>query len=92
MLPASIDPGFSAIIAALLSGGIIAAWSAYRRTPVEIEAMSVTTLRGVIEELRVELDRKDEQLAEQNRVIGEQNARIQALIERVDRLESGKID
>ncbi len=74
---------FAAIISFVFGGGLIGAVQAYRKTGPEIEAISVTTLRGVIEELREELERKDRQLGEQNRIIGSLRMRVEKLEEMV---------
>ena len=55
--------GFAAVVTALLGGGITGAIVAFRKAGPETEAISVQTLKGVIGELRAELDR----LAAENR-------------------------
>lgn len=49
------------LIAAILGAGGIGAVLAFRKTSAEAEAVSVATLRGVIEELRVEVSRLREE-------------------------------
>jgi hypothetical protein len=80
LIAAATDP-IIVVVSILFAGGIAGAYATFRKAGPEVESLSVQTLKGVIEELRVELDRKDRQLAEQNRVIGELSARL-------DRLES----
>ena len=55
MDPAAAVP----IIVALLGGGGLGAVLAFRKTSAEAGSVAATTLIGVIEELRSELDRKD---------------------------------
>lgn len=47
----------AAILTALFGGGGIGAVFAWRKTSAEAEALSAATLRGIIEELRTELER-----------------------------------
>jgi chromosome segregation ATPase len=56
-----MDP---AAIAALsgAGGAVVGAVSAWRKSGNESEAIAVTTLRSVIEELRAELDRKVDEI------------------------------
>jgi hypothetical protein len=85
---AAVDSSvFAAGITAVLGGGAVAAWNAYRKTPVEVESISVATLKGVIEEMRTELERKDTQIKEQNVTIGEQQGRIDKLERAVAELQ-----
>jgi uncharacterized coiled-coil protein SlyX len=95
MLASVIDTGtLVPVVVAILSGGFVAAFAAYRKAGPEIESISVTTMRGVIEEMRAELERKDriigdlnQQIGEQSRKITEQEAKIAELTERVAKLE-----
>ena len=93
MIPAEIilpavasETALAAIVTAILSGGAAAGYVALRKAPAEVESISVATMRkaietqdGVIEELRNELTRKDLQLGEQNRLIGELRHRVEKL-------------
>lgn len=86
---AAIDPSlFTAAITFVLGGGVVGAYTAYRKTPVEVESISVATLRGVIDELRAELERKDRQIKEQDREIGAQQERIEKLEHAVAELQN----
>lgn len=87
------DP-FGYIIAAVLSGGLLSAYTAYRKAGPEVESIGVSTLRGVIEELREEILRKEKQIDALTRQAGEQSAQIaelrdkcQVLLDRVVALE-----
>lgn len=70
---------FALLISAIFGGGLVAALVAYRKAGPEVEALSVSTLKGVIEELRSELERKDKQIKEQNITIGNLQSRVEAL-------------
>lgn len=69
------------VVSFILGGGMATAYVAFKKAGPEVESISVGTLRGVIEELRVELDRKDAQLKDQNITIGR-------LINRIEKLEA----
>lgn len=76
-----IDPtGVGLLVAGLLGGGGVASLVAFRKAGPEMESVSVTTLRGVIEEMRTELERKD-------RIIGAQNEKIGQLASQIDNCE-----
>jgi len=47
----------SVILAAVLGGGVISAIAAYRKSGPESEALTVATMKDVIEELRIEIAR-----------------------------------
>jgi hypothetical protein len=57
-----MDP-VTAVVIALLGGGGVGAWVAFKKAGPEIELTSVTTLNAVIATLRVELERRDEEIA-----------------------------
>lgn len=81
MIAADIDPTLiSAIVAGVLGSGFIGAVFSYRKTGAETESVSVNTLRGVVEELRTEVTRKD-------KIIESQAVQITDLITRVATLE-----
>lgn len=54
---------FATVAAALLSGGIVHAYGQYRKTPAEVESISVATLSSALEQMRQEITRKDETIA-----------------------------
>lgn len=58
VLIAAIDGGLlTGLLATLLGGGGLGAFLTWRKTSAEAEAVSVATMRGVIEELRAEITR-----------------------------------
>lgn len=65
---------FAAVAAALLSGGIVQAINQGRKTPAEVESISVATLSGALQSARAELLRKDEIITAQ----GERIAKLEA--------------
>lgn len=85
---------FLALVGILLGGSGVGAFVAFKKAAPEAESISVTTLRGVIEEMREELSRKDKQIKEQNVTIGrctekidQQNDKIEQLADRIIQLE-----
>ena len=74
-----MDP-IVALLIALLSGGFVTAVAAFRKSGPESESISVATLRGIIEELRVETERKD-------RIIRELSERLAVTENRLASLE-----
>jgi hypothetical protein len=85
---ATTDPApLVAIIAAILGGGGIGAIVAYRKAGPEVESISVNTLKGVIQEMRTELERKDRTIDGLNHRLGEQQQQIAELAERIHQLE-----
>lgn len=60
---------FATVAAALLSGGVVHAIGQYRKAPAEVESISVATLSAALEQMRQEIARKDQTIAEcQNRI------------------------
>lgn len=89
---------FAAAVSAVLGGGVWQAISNMRKAPAEAGDIAAGTLtkviqeqrdfyQGVIAEVQSELSRKDVQIAEQNRLIGELNSTVTGLRERVITLE-----
>lgn len=74
----STEP-FIGLVAALLGGTFIAGVAAFRKAGPEAEAIGIASLRGVIEELRSELERKDKQIADLNERCGKLLGRVEKL-------------
>jgi hypothetical protein len=81
-------------VAAILGTGGVASLVAFRKAGPESESISVTTLRGtvetlsgVVDEMRVELGRKDETIDRLNNLVGRQDQKIDHLNERIRQLE-----
>jgi lipid-A-disaccharide synthase-like uncharacterized protein len=73
VIPASIDlTPFTSLITLVLGGGLALAYATWRKTPVEIESITVSTLRGTVETLSTEVERL-------NRENGELRRRIEQL-------------
>lgn len=80
-----MDP--ATIIAGVLGAGGLGAVLAFRKTSAEAEAVSVGTLRSVIEELRVEVERlrvENDNLRDQLEEIPRLRARVRALERALD--------
>lgn len=86
MIPlAIVDPSYFAIfVSFILGGGLASAIRNYRKAGPEAESIAVVTLRGVLEEMRSELTRKDSQIAEQNKTIGQLAHRVRELELKLD--------
>lgn len=56
-----MDSGLAGGLGAL-GGGLLGALASWRKSGPESESIAVTTLKGVIEELRQELDRKEAEI------------------------------
>lgn len=76
------------LIAAVLGAGGLGAVLAFRKTSAEAEAVSVATLRGVIEELRVEVSRLRVENNELRVAFGNIQTENRELRERILRLET----
>ena len=82
--------GFVALVSTLLGGGVIGAVAAFRKAGPEVESISVATMKGVIAELRAELDRLAAENAKLRSAVealehaAEENIRLRA---RLDALE-----
>jgi hypothetical protein len=51
---------FATLAAALLAGGGVHAINQYRRTPAEVESISVASLSSALEQLRIEVSWRDQ--------------------------------
>lgn len=88
MILAAVDPTpLVALVSLILGGSGVGAIIAFRKAGPEVEAISVTTLRGVIQEMRDELERKDRIIGDLNHQIGKQGEMITQLTTRVSQLE-----
>jgi hypothetical protein len=76
--------GFVALVTAVLSGGLVASFTAFRKAGPEVESISVATLKGVIEELRAELTR----LASENAHLRESVQHLEAVSRENDALRA----
>lgn len=93
MLLANIDASiFQSIVALLLGGGLVTAWSTFRKTPSEIESISVGSLSTALTGLQEEIHRKDKdynaEIARKDRQITELRRQVDELRERVLTLET----
>ncbi len=70
---------FASVIAALLGGGVVHAVSQYKKTPAEVESISVATLSNALERLRIEMRYKDDTIDDCTKTNAELRARIIAL-------------
>lgn len=98
LLPlAGIDPGlFAAFVAAVLGAGGLGSILAFRKADKEADEIAARTLIAVNEELRRELERRDEEIATlrgrvdaQDHLLRVKNDEIGMLRERVAIIENG---
>lgn len=81
-----------ALVTVILGGGILGAITAFKKAGPEVESISVTTLKGVIEELRNELTRLSNEnvhlrvSVEKLEGVARENVELR---ERIERLEAG---
>ncbi len=86
---AAIDPAvFAALITGLFGAGGIGAFVTWRKTSAESESISAATLRGVIDELRKEIERIQSERAADIKHLREENAKLR---ERIAVLEAQMI-
>lgn len=80
MIFSSVDlTPFSGGITAPLGGGFVYAWAVFRRTPVEVESVSVATLLKTLEYRDNEIARLRDRIAEQEDQIAELRDRVEVL-------------
>lgn len=78
MILAALDlTPFTSLVTLILGGGLAYAYAVWRKTPVEVESLSVATLRGTVETLQSEVDRL-------NRENSDLRKRLEALEARSD--------
>jgi hypothetical protein len=82
---------YATVAAALLGGGMVHAVAQFRKTPAEVESISVATLSAALGKMQEEIARKDKII---ERLDGENAAcrdRIQRLEDRLDaRVQPGR--
>ncbi len=87
---------FFALVTFILGGGFAAAVVAFRKAAPEAESVAVNTLRGVIEEMGKELERRDkahrDELRQRDETIGTLKAQIDELRGQVNQLHRSKQD
>jgi hypothetical protein len=85
LIYAEIDPSiFAGVVTALLGGGALGAYAAWRKAGPEAESIAAKTLIAVNSELRAELARRDEAWATE---MARKNEEIAACRERIAVLE-----
>jgi hypothetical protein len=67
---------FTSLVTLVLGGGVAYAYATWRKTPLEVESISVATLRGTVETLTAELARRDREITELRRRVEHLEAAI----------------
>jgi cell division protein FtsB len=86
MLVATVEPTFViGVVATLISGGVMA-WNAFKKTPAEVESISVASLTATVKTLDAENTRLRNRIADLESERDEDRERIQNLEDAVGRL------
>lgn len=75
---------FATLAASALSGGLVYGITQYKRTPAEVESISVATLSNALERLRIEMTYKDRTMDEcfnENAELRKRLATLEALLQ-----------
>lgn len=93
---ALIDPTFVGVVTVLLGGGVLSAIAVFKKAGPEVESISVSTMKDVIEELRNELSRLGEENRRLHRNIealegvARENEELRRRIERLEKIADGQ--
>jgi phage shock protein A len=92
MIPvASLDPAWTALAGAILTGGPVYAAVSYKKAGPENESLAARTLIEVNEELRKELDRRDRIIDSLEKRMGHMRREIESLEHDIAALRTSSI-